>query len=102
MNKKELFELLEKNLKDFEATKLESVKPNGQPLALGNFEFSCMCFYPLQDKIRNLVDFTKEDEEKLSQLETELERIKQMPYVLNELVEHDDGTCEIIAKRIRC
>lgn len=102
MDKKELFEQLEKNLRDFENAKIESVKPNGKPLAMGNFEFCFMCFYPIRDKIRKLADFTEEDEDKLSQLETELERIEQMPYVLNELEEDEDGHCRVITKRIRC
>lgn len=102
MNKKELFEQLEKNLKDFENAKIESVKPNGKPLAMGNFEFCFMCFYPLRDKICNLADFTEEDENKLLQLETELERIEQMPFVFNELEEDEDGHCRVITRRIRC
>lgn len=102
MSKEELFEKLEKNLRDFESSKIESVKPNGKPLAIGNFEFCCMCFYPLQDKIHNLTNLTKKDKNKLAQLETELERIKQMPYVLNELEETKDGYFKVVTKRIRC
>ncbi len=97
MNKEELFNLLEKNLKDFENSKLESVKPNGKALAMGNFEFFCMCYMPLADKIRNDRDFKKKDEKRLAELDKEYERIKAMPFIV---MKFNDDTNDIEYKKI--
>lgn len=85
MTKEELYEIIEKNLKDFEAAKIKSVKPNGEPLAMDNFDFYCMCFMPCIEKIRSCKDYTKKDELKISQLENEFYRIKKMPFILLKL-----------------
>lgn len=81
MTKEERFNQLEKNMKDFEQSKLESIKPGGNPIVIDNFGFEVMFFYGICDKIQKDETYNEEDAKRIKRLEDEMERIKNIPYI---------------------